>query len=402
MVIDDPVKTQSEAIHNPAPAPQPRRPRAATWIVTAVVCLVLAFLIYSGIHSRVEAEANLKRATQESAVPVVAVVDPKPGSTAEEIALPGNTQAFIDTPVYARTNGYLRRWYVDIGTRVHKGQLLAEIETPELDQQLAQAQAELNNAKASLQLAQITAARWKHLLETNSVSKQETDQAISDLSSKQALVASNEANVRRLQELQSFEHVYAPFDGIVTARNVDIGALIEAGQNTAPKELFHIASINKLRVYVPVPEVYAASIKTGEKVTLTLDEFPGQTFTGAVARNSDAIDPASRTLNVEVDVDNPKGQLLPGAYAFVHLKVPPTAGAVTVPANSLIFRKEGMRVAVVRNGKVQMVPITIGHDYGDSIEVVAGLAPSDAIVIDPSDSLEDGARVQVATKETAQ
>ncbi len=404
MVMDGPVETQPETAQTqpPAPAPQPRKSRAVMWIVAVVLCVAIGIMVRSGIHSRVEAEAELTRATQQAALPVVAVVHPRPGSAAEEIALPGNTQAFIDTPVYARTSGYLKKWYVDIGTRVHKGQLLAEIETPELDQQLAQAQAELKNAQANLQLAQITAARWKHLLETNSVSRQETDQAVSDLNSKQALVASNEANVRRLQELQSFEHVYAPFDGVITARNVDIGALIDAGQNTTPKELFHIASIQKLRVYIPVPEVYAASVKTGEKATLTLDEFPGQTFTGTITRSSQAIDPVSRTLNVEVDVDNPRGQLLPGAYAFVHLKVPPAEGAVTVPANALIFRKEGMRVAVVRNGKVQMVPIAIGHDYGDTVEVVAGLSPTDAIVVDPSDSLENGAAVQIAAKGAAQ
>ena len=375
--------------------PEQKR-RITLWIVTAVACLALGILIRSGIHSRVEAESVLTRSTQESATPTVAVVYPKAGSAAEEIALPGNTQAFTDTPVYARTSGYLKKWYFDIGARVHKGDLLAEIETPELDQQLEQAKAELKNAHANLDLAQITAARWKHLLETNSVSVQETDQAVSDLSSKQALVASNEANVGRLEQLQSFEHIYAPFDGVITARNTDIGDLIEAGQNSMPKELFHLAAIKTLRVYIPVPEVYAASVKTGEKAFLTVDEFPNDTFTGTLVRNSDAIDPASRTLNVEVDVDNPKGQLLPGAYTFVHLKVPPTAGAVTVPANALLFRKEGLRVAVVRNGKVQLVPITIGHDYGNSVEAIAGISTHDAIVVDPSDSLEDGAAVQIA------
>jgi RND family efflux transporter MFP subunit len=327
------------------------------------------------------------------------VTYPTAGSTAQEIALPGNTQAFTDTPIYARTSGYLKKWYVDIGSRVTKGQLLAEIETPELDQQLEQAQAELKNAQANLQLAQITATRWKHLLETNSVSKQETDQAVSDLSSREALVSSNEANVRRLQQLQSYEHIYAPFDGVITARNTDIGALIEAGDNSVPKELFHLAAIHTLRVYIPVPEVYAASVKNGEKVTLTLDEFPGQTFTGTLIRNSDAIDMASRTLNVEVDVDNPHGQLLPGAYAFVHLKIPATSGAFTIPANTLLFRKEGLRVAVVHSGKVRLTPITIGHDYGNSVEVLTGLSDKDAVILDPSDSVEDGSAVQIASNE---
>jgi len=393
-----PVETQSETVHAQEPT---KKRRVTPWVVAALLCLAVGVLIRAGIHSRVEAAAVLARSTQESATPSVAVAYPKPGSAAEEIALPGNTQAFTDTPVYARTSGYLKTWYVDIGSRVHKGELLAEIETPELDQQLEQAQADLKSAQANLQLAQITAARWKHLLETDSVSKQETDQAISDQNSKQALVASSEANVRRLEQLVSFEHIYAPFDGVITARNTDIGALIQAGENSVPKELFHIAAIHQLRVYIPVPEVYAASVKTGEKVTLTLDEYPGQTFTGTLVRNSDAIDPASRTLNVEVDVDNPKGQLLPGAYAFVHLKVPPTAGAVTIPSNALLFRKEGLRVAVVNNGKAHLAPITIGHDYGAQVEVIAGVSPRDAVIVDPSDSLEDGAAVQIAAAKGA-
>jgi len=383
---------------------QERKSRRGMLIAAIAVCLAIGLVIRSGIHSRAVAEAALNRSTQESSVPTVSVMYPKAGSDAQEIALPGNTQAFTDTPIYARTSGYLKKWYVDIGSHVTRGQLLAEIETPELDQQLEQAQAQLKNAQANLDIAQITATRWKHLLETDSVSKQETDQAVSDLSSRQALVASNEANVRRLQQLQSYERIYAPVDGVITARNTDIGALIAAGDNSAPKELFHLAAIHTLRVYIPVPEVYAAAVKTGEKVTLTLDEFPGQTFNGTLVRNSDAIDLASRTLNVEVDVDNPHGQLLPGAYAFVHLMVPATAGAVTVPANALLFRKEGLRVAVARNGKVQLTPITIGHDYGNSVEVLSGVSNHDAVILDPSDSIEDGASVQVAknTKGSAQ
>jgi RND family efflux transporter MFP subunit len=373
-----------------------QKPRVIMLIVAAVICLAIGIVIRFGIHSRVQADAVLARTTQESAIELVMVVSPKTGSDAQEIALPGNTQAFTDTSIYARTNGYLKKWYVDIGSHVNRGQLLAEIETPELDQQLEQAQADLKNSQANLQIAEITAARWKHLLETDSVSKQETDQAVSDLSSKQALVASNEANVRRLQQLQSYEHIYAPFNGVITARNTDIGALIGAGDNSVPKELFRLAAINRLRVYIPVPEVYAPAIRTGERVMLTLDEFPGQHFDGTLVRDSDAIDPASRTLNVEVDVDNPHGQLMPGAYAFVHLKVPAATGAVTIPANTLLFRSEGLRVGVVRNGKVELAPITIGHDYGDSVEVTSGVTTRDAIVVDPPDSLENGATVRIA------
>lgn len=396
-IVAEPLQ-EADPTQTPVPAGKTREQKSRTTvlIVAVLICLAAGVVIRSGIHSRLQAEAVLTRDTHESAIQTVSVIHPKTGSDAQEIVLPGNTQAFTDTPIYARTSGYLKKWYVDIGAHVSRGQLLAEIETPELDQQLEQAQAELKNAQANLELAQITAARWKHLLETDSVSKQETDQAVSDLNSKQALVASNEANVRRLLQLQSYEKIYAPFDGVITARNTDIGALIGAGDNSVPKELFHLASINKLRVYIPVPEVYAAAVRTGEKADLTLDAFPGQNFTGTLVRNSDAIDPASRTLNVEVDVDNPHGQLMPGAYAFVHLKVPATAGAVTVPTNTLLFRSEGLRVGVVRNGKVELVPITIGHDYGNSVEVTSGVTAQEAIVIDPSDSLENGAVVQIA------
>ncbi len=364
-------------------------------LIAVVLAATAGIAIDAGIQSRVRAETRLVHATEAAAVPSVSVVYPKLGSASQEISLPGNTEPYIDTPVYARTSGYLRKWYFDIGAHVKKGQLLAVIETPELDEQLQQANAQLKNAQANLQLAQITAARWQHLLETNSVSQQETDQAVSDLASKEALVGSNEANVRRLDQLQSYENIYAPFDGVITQRNTDIGDLIQAGENTPPRELFHLASVSTLRVYIPVPEVYTDAVRTGEKVTLTLDEYPGQTFTGTLVRNSDAIDPATRTLNVEVDVANPDGKLRPGAYVFVHLTVPPVAGAVTIPSNTLLFRAEGLRAGVVRNGHAQLVPIIIGHDYGSSVEVLSGLHPSDAVILDPADSLESGQAVEI-------
>jgi RND family efflux transporter MFP subunit len=365
------------------------------WLAALAVCMLVAGVIYSGIHSRVQAEASLQRTTQASERASVNVIYPKGGSDAAEILLPGNTQAFTDTPIYARTNGYLKKWYVDIGTHVRQGQLLALIDTPELDQQLQQTEAELKTAQANVDLAHITAARWQNLLKTNSVSQQETDQATSDLIAKQAVVAQNEANVRRLQQLQSYERIEAPFDGVITARNLDIGDLIQAGDPSTSKELFHLSSVNRLRVYVAVPEVYSESVHDGEKVPITLDSIPGETFTGTLVRNSDAIDLASRTLNIEVDVDNPKGRLKPGAYAFVHLPVSGAAGAVTVPANTLLFRSEGLRVGVVKNGHVALVPITIGHDYGSTVEVVSGVSPKDAVIVDPSDSLENGAEVVV-------
>ncbi|MFP5275992.1 MAG: efflux RND transporter periplasmic adaptor subunit [Acidobacteriota bacterium] len=385
------------AEQNPGAAGTPQQNpggRGRTWLAI-IVLAVVAVAIYAGIRARAQAEARLAHATALSSVPPVDVVHPRLGSASQEIALPGNMQPYIDTPIYARTSGYLRKWYFDIGAHVRKGQLLATIETPELDQQLAQAKAQLKNAQANLQLAQITAARWQHLLKTNSVSQQSTDQAVSDLASKQAILASNEANVRRLEQLQAYENIYAPFDGVITQRKTDIGDLIQAGENNPPQELFHLASIRTLRVYIPVPEVYTDAVRTGEKVAITLDEYPGRTFTGTLVRNSDAIDMATRTLNVEVDVANPDGLLRPGSYAFVHLTVPPAAGAVTIPSNTLLFRSEGLRVGLVRDGHAHLVPITIGHDYGSSVEVVSGLKPTDAVILDPSDSLEDGQPVQV-------
>ncbi|HXM30505.1 MAG TPA: efflux RND transporter periplasmic adaptor subunit [Chthoniobacterales bacterium] len=378
------------------PSNERRAPRPGTIVLAVIACAGFAIFIYSGIRSRTEAEQRLAQNVRSSLVPLVTVIHPKGGAAAQEIELPGNTQAFTEAPIYARTSGYLKQWYLDIGAHAKRGQLLAEIETPELDQQLQQAESELKTAQANLQLAQITATRWLFLLKTNVISKQETDQAVSDLNAKRATADSAEANVRRLQRLQEFEHIYAPFDGIITARNTDVGALIQNGDNTVPQQLFHLAAVDKLRVYISVPEVYATAAKSDEIVPLTLDAFPGETFTGTLARDSGSIDLTSRTLKVEVDVDNPTGRLLPGAYAFVHLKVPAPPGAVTVPTNTLLFRSEGLRVAVVRNGRANLVPVTIGHDYGSTVEVMSSLTADDAVIIDPSDSILDGSPVQVA------
>src|SRR5215469_2544827 len=380
-----------------AQTPQPR----SRWMFIGLVVAVFLFavVIYKGIHQLAMAESILCVATERAAVTTVTVVHPKSGNAAEEIVLPGNTQAFNDTPIYARTNGYLKRWHVDIGAHVKEGQLLAEIDTPEIDQQLEQARADLKNAQANEQLASITAARWQNLLKTNSVSRQETDQAVSDLSAKQAAVDSMAANVHRLEQLQSFEKIYAPFGGVITARNTDIGALIDAGAAGPPKELFHMAAVNKLRVYVAVPEVDSAAAQNGAKTTLTLDEFPGETFQGTIVRNSDSIDLASRTLNVEVDVDNPDGRIKTGAYVFVHLKRPnnntqSSAQSFVIPANTLLFRSEGLRVGVVRNDHAELIPVTIGRDYGSTVEVVSGLKSTDQIIVNPSDSLTTGVPVR--------
>jgi RND family efflux transporter MFP subunit len=399
----NPVETAQGEMQPPSTPKQWLSPWLA--IGVSVPTLLLAVVVYAGIHERAQAQSRLELATDRAAVSNVSVIQPKVGAAAQEIVLPGNTEPFNDTPIYARTNGYLKRWYVDIGAHVTQGQLLAEIETPELDQQLDQARADLKTAQANEQLAAITAARWQNLLKTNSVSKQETDQAVSGLSAQQATVDSMTANVHRLEQLQSFEKVVAPFSGVITARNTDIGDLINAGAGPTPRELFHMAAVNKLRVYVAVPEVDYSAAQNGAKATLTLDEFPGQTFQGTIVRNSDSIDLASRTLNVEVDVNNPGDRIKTGGYVFVHLKIPAGAHGITqsvvIPANTLLFRSEGLRVGVVRNNRAELVPITIGRDYGSTVEVTTGLKPTDQVIVNPSDSLISGTpvRIDAANKE---
>jgi len=366
----------------------------------AVICILglailVAIITFWGIHSRSVSEAALAKEARAAAIPSVDVVHPSLGAASYEVVLPASVQGFIDSPVYARTSGYLLHWYADIGSHVKKGQLLADIQTPELDQQVQQAQSDLATAQANYQLAQITADRWQKLLVKNAVSKQESDQYSSDLNAKRAVLSAQEANVRRLQQLQGFEKIYAPFEGVITARNTDIGDLIQAGENTTPQELFHLSSVDRLRVFVPVPEIYQSDLHSVRQVRLSTDAYPNERFTGTIARSSNAIDPLSRTLRVEVDIDNPKTLLLPGAYVFVHLPLPAATQAPTIPSNALLFRKEGLRVGVVRDGRVQLVPISIGQDYGDTVEVTAGLSPEDQVVLNPSDSLVSGTRVEI-------
>ncbi|HLJ49905.1 MAG TPA: efflux RND transporter periplasmic adaptor subunit [Bryobacteraceae bacterium] len=393
----------TEENQNLQTSPKLRNTHVKRWLSPVIFALAaagaLGFGIHNGIQARTAASAELAHNTEQAATPIVRVVHPQLAAPVQEIVLPGNTQAFTDSPIYARTSGYLARWYFDIGARVRKGDLLAEIETPEVDQQLQQAQAQLVTANANYDLAKTTADRWQFLLKSNSVSKQETDQAVANMNAQKATVDSNAANVRRLEQLQSFEKVYAPFDGVITARSTDIGALIDAGSAAQSKELFHLASIATLRVFVPVPEVYSHAARPGATATLTLDEYPGRVFHGRLARNSSAIDPSSRTLLAEVDVDNPEGLLLPGAYISVHLKLPLTIRSVTIPANTLLFRREGLRVGVVHGSRADLVPVTIGRDYGANVEIVSGLRASDSIILDPSDSLESGAPIRLAAKE---
>jgi RND family efflux transporter MFP subunit len=383
---------------SPNQTPQQTGLSKGTWLGIAVIAIVVLLVVVFGLLARSSSERKLEKEAAVAAVASVNVIYPAPSTLSSEIALPGNTQAFTDTPIYARTSGYLKSWYFDIGAHVRKGQLMAQIETPELDQQLQVAQADLKSAQANLDLADVTSARYQNLLKTNSVSKQETDVAMSDATAKRAAVDASMANVRRLEQLQSFEKVYAPFDGIITARNIDIGGLIQAGENTTPKELFHLAAIGKIRVFVAVPEAYSAAIKDGGKASLTLDEYPGRQFVGTIARNSNAIDLVSRTLNVEVDIDNPKSELLPGAYVFVHFKVPEHAASLMIPSNTLLFRAEGLRVGVVRNDRVELVPVQIGKDEGANVEIASGLTTSDAVILNPSDSLASGQKVQIASR----
>jgi RND family efflux transporter MFP subunit len=384
---------------NPESASAPdvnRRGFGRVAINSAVLIAILGGLLtLQDGHARSVATATLTQETQRAAILSVDIVHPSLGAASSEVILPASVQGFIDSPVYARTSGYLLHWYADIGTHAKKGELLAEIQTPELDQQVQQAESDLATAQANSQLAEITAARWQKLLQKNAVSQQETDQATSDLNARRATVSAQAANLRRLQQLQGFEKIYAPFDGVITARNTDIGDLIQAGENTTPQELFHLSAINRLRIFVPVPEVYQSVLKSVRKVSISSDAYPRDHFTGTIARSSDAIDPLSRTLRVEVDIDNPNALLLPGAYVFVHLPLPADFQSLTIPSNALLFRKEGLRVGVVRDGHVQLVPISIGHDYGDTVEVTAGLTRTDQVVLNPSDSLVSGTRVEI-------
>jgi RND family efflux transporter MFP subunit len=362
-----------------------------------VVSLAVIGALTSGILPRVTARSTLRKVTAQMALTTVAVIRPERTAEAEEVVLPANVQAFISAPIYARTNGYLKKWYADIGAHVKQGQLLAEIETPEVDQQFQQARADLGTAQANLHLAEITANRYQDLLKTNSVSQQETDNATGALSANKATVQANQANVSRLQQLQSFEKIYAPFSGVITARKTDIGNLIDAGASGGSKtDLFDIAQPDKLRVYVNVPEAYSQAAKPGLIADLTLSEFPGRRFQGRLVRTAEAIDPASRTLLVEIDVVNPTGVLLTGSYAEVHLKLPAGTSSYVVPVNTILFRKEGLRLVVVSEGKAVLTPVTPGHDFGDRMEIVGGLRGNESIIVNPPDSIVSGEPVRIA------
>jgi len=374
--------------------------RVRSTVILLAILLVVAVVVAAGIIMRLRASKALAAETNELATPTVLVIQPKPGATAQEILLPGNIQAFVDAPIYARTNGYLKRWYFDIGAHVKQGQLLAEIESPEVDHQLAQAEADLGTAQANAHLSEITANRFTDLLKQNAVSQQDTDNAVSDLAARRTAVKSAQANVDRLKQLVAFEKVYAPFDGVVTARNTDIGQLIDSGATGGQaRSLFQIATINRLRVFINVPQIYSQVATPGLTADLTFAEFPGRRFQGKLVRTSRSIDPTSRTLNVEVDVDNSKGELFPGAFAEVHLKLKEGVPTLTIPVSALLFRQEGLRVVVARSDNTaELVPITLGRDFGSFVEVSTGLTGQERVITNPPDSVINGERLNVQTQ----
>src|ERR1700682_2847667 len=371
-----------------------KKSRLFLFLIGIAVVLVIVG-IFTLLQRREQYNA-LAKETERLAVPTVAVIHPTMEPAQEDLVLPSTLLAYTESPIYARTTGYLKKWYHDIGSHVQKGELLADIDTPEVDQQLSQARADLGTVQANENLSRITATRYEELIKTDGVSKQEVDNAVGDYAARRAAVASAQANVRRLEELESFKHIYAPFSGVLTRRNVDIGNLINAGNGGAAQELFYLAQTDPIRAYRRVPEIYASTIHAGLGAYLELPQYPGESFQGKIVRTADAIDLASRTLNTEVDVPNKDGRLLPGGYAQEHLLVGVTGTRLQVPVNALLFRAEGLRAVVVdANPKTYLQQLAIGRDYGTALEVLQGLRPDDWIVLNPPDSLDEGMQVNV-------
>jgi RND family efflux transporter MFP subunit len=388
----------SNEAHTSQPANSPRGGRAKMILLWMVPFVLFADLAIYSLAERKNTNRVLAQQTTRMAVPVVAVIHAKPLNADSGLVLPGALQAFVEAPIYARTNGYLKKWYKDIGGRVKQGDLLAEIDSPEVDSQLSQARADLGTAQANANLSATTAARYQDLIKTDSVSKQEVDNAVGDYNAKKAMVQSAEANVKRLEDLESFKRVYAPFSGVITRRNVDTGTLIDAGNGGTAKELFFLAQVDPIRTFVGVPQTFAPSIHTGQRACLELAEMAGDKFCGQVARTADSIDPGTRTLRTEVDVPNPASKLLPGAYAEVHFDVKVSGNLLSLPVTALLFRPDGVMVAVVgTDNKIQLRRVVIGRDYGSTVEVLQGLDPSDSIVDNPPDSMETGQEVHVTT-----
>jgi RND family efflux transporter MFP subunit len=428
-MLETPISKKNDPVL-PAGRP-PARSLALRVVFLILAVVVVAGVVFWGINARIQTAAAVKETTRELAIPTVSVVHPKMGAMKNEVILPGNVQAFTDSPIYARSSGYLKKWFVDIGGRVKAGQELAIIEAPEMDQQVTQAKATIQQAQASLdqaianeqqgkaneELARVNAERWKNLVAKGAVSRQENDQyqaqyqaQIANLNAlEQAIaaarsnIAADQANLGRLQQMQDYEIVKAPFDGIITARNIDVGALINAGNGGPAQELFHMAAINKLRVYVSVPQADSRAAAPGLKCYLTLTEFPGRKFLGDLVRTAGAIDPATRTLLTEIDVDNTSGELRPGSYAEVHLQIPEGAHSLILPVSAILFRSEGLRVGVVRSGnKAELVPVILGKDYGNEVEVVSGVDDNDVVISNPPDSLITGTAVQIVNPSEVQ
>jgi RND family efflux transporter MFP subunit len=403
--MKDPESKVSATSQDEAATPEVSRSSLVTLVVVVLIVAVASAVF--GIVRRVHANNELVRYTDTNAAPPVSLAQPVFEKDAREIVLPGNIQAFTLAPIYARTTGYVKSWSHDIGSHVRKGELLAVIETPELDQQLAQAKADLATAQSNAALAKLTADRYRGLIAQNAVSQQDTDNAVALLEARNTEVNSAQANVHRLEELQSFERIVAPFDGVITARNLDIGQLVTpAGSTTTPgsgtvsgsKEIFDLSSIGTLRVFINVPQIYAPDAKNGVTATLTLPQYPGRIFHGKLVRSSGAVDPATRTLLAEVDVDNRSGELLPGSYAEVHLNVSTNVPALIVPVSALILEPDGLHVATVdATNHAHIVLVTEGRDSGSTMEILSGLAPGQSIIANPPDSLTDGELVRVVT-----
>jgi len=381
----------TESTAGGAPPPRPHGVRLA--LLTILVLVVAGGF---SVGRRLTERHALARETETLAVSTVGVIKPAAEPADDELTLPAQLRPYVESSIYSRTNGYLLRWTRDIGSHVSKGELLAEIDTPEVDQELSQARAARQQIEAQLQLARTSAERWNNLRKTDSVSQQEADQQASAYTQAQANLAAADANVRRLEQLESFKHIYAPISGVIIRRNTDVGALIAAGNTGQNRELFAVAQVDPLRVYVSVPQMNAPSIRAGMTATIELREFPGQKFSGKVVRTADAIDPATRTLLTEIDVPNKNGRLLPGAYAQVQFAVPVQTVRITIPVNALLFRAEGPRVAVVgKDNKVHLKQVMIGRDFGTKVEILGGIDAGDQIVVNPADSLEDGQQVNV-------
>jgi RND family efflux transporter MFP subunit len=390
----------SEQINGPGaniPPQSDSRTASRAWLVAVIIAVIVGGVLFFGIRSRLQDNQKLRTVVAETSVPSVSVVLPKHAAPAQEIILPGNVQPLISSPIYGRIDGYLKKWYFDIGAHVKAGQLLAVVQAPEVDQQLEQARSTLASAQANLDLSEITKTRYEGLFAKHAVPQQSRDNAVGAYNADKAIVDADKANVQHYAAMVSFERIYAPFDGVITARNTDIGDLINSGSSTVAKtDLFHMAQTGTLRVYVNVPEEDSQGIQPGKtEAEIVLAEFPGRKFPGKLVRTADAINVTTRTLLVEVDVANPTETLFTGSYAEVHLKIPAQNPTYLIPANTLLFRTENLQVGVVQNGKVVLKNVTAGHDLGNEIEVIGGLNDHDQVIVNPSDSLVNGGAVQV-------